>query len=72
MVNPARPTDEDAERARGRVALWLDGVAIAKSATAQSDTSEVQRDRVLENERLCSASAVRHVAAITVAPHLGR
>src|SRR5215813_3474913 len=51
MVNPARPTDEDAERAKGRVALWLDGVAIAKSATAQSDTSEVQRDRVLENER---------------------
>jgi len=48
MVNPASPTDEDAERARGRVALWLDVSDLewlSQRCDCTADTSEVQRDR---------------------------
>src|SRR5262249_19032486 len=68
MVNPARPTDEDAERARGRVALWLDVSDLewlSQRCDCTADTSEIQRDR-------CARVRFRARAALHKAGFRGR
>jgi hypothetical protein len=66
MVNPARPTDEDAERARGRVALWLDVSDLewlSQRCDCTADTSEVQHDRCARVR--FQARAALHKAGLT-------
>jgi hypothetical protein len=65
MVNPMRQTDEDAERARGRLALWLevsDLEWLSQRCDCTVDTSEVQRDRCARGR--FRARAALHTAGL--------